>query len=159
MFLATGAGPVENALSGAFSALAFIVIKDLLVQQLPNAPRRYVLCPVVDFCNHAGDAVSDLAYEYFQNSFSLLTGDFKRGQQVLISYGPQDNDELLQLYGFVEADNPHDCVPLGPALAASLAAGGAGVAAARLAAVGAKGLELVRAGACAQQAGLACARG
>ena len=36
--------------------------------QLPNAPRRYVLCPVVDLCNHSGDAVSDLAYEYFQDS-------------------------------------------------------------------------------------------
>ena len=62
VFLLTGAGPPENAASGALSALAFIVIKDLLVQQLPNAPRRYVLCPVVDLCNHSGNAVSDLAY-------------------------------------------------------------------------------------------------
>ena len=36
--------------------------------QLPNAPRRYVLCPVVDLCNHSSGAVSDLAYEYFQDS-------------------------------------------------------------------------------------------
>jgi hypothetical protein len=67
VFLATGAGPIENALSGAFSAAAFIIIKDLLIQQLPNAPRRYVLCPLIDLCNHSGNAVSDLAYEYFQN--------------------------------------------------------------------------------------------
>jgi hypothetical protein len=122
IFLATGAGPVENALSGALAALAFIFIKDLLIQGLPNAPKRYVLCPLVDLCNHASGAVSDLAYEYFMNSFSLLTADFRVGEQVLISYGPQDNDELLQYYGFVEADNPHDAVPLGAAAAAGVAA-------------------------------------
>jgi hypothetical protein len=33
VFLLTGAGPPENAASGALSALFFIVIKDLLVQQ------------------------------------------------------------------------------------------------------------------------------
>ena len=67
LFIATGAGPVENAASGALSAAAFIIIKDLLIQQLPNAPRRYVLCPVVDLCNHASGAISDLEYGYFQD--------------------------------------------------------------------------------------------
>jgi hypothetical protein len=77
-------------------------------------------------------------------SFSLLTGDFKRGEQVLISYGPQDNDELLQYYGFVEADNPNDGVPLGAQVLAAATA-----PAARLAALRASGglaeLEQVRA--------------
>lgn len=31
-----------------------------------------------------------------------------RGQQVLINYGSQSNDALLQRYGFVEDGNPQD---------------------------------------------------
>jgi len=112
VFVVTGAGPAENALSGALSALCFVVLKDLVTQALPSAPRRYVLCPVVDLCNHRSEAVSELAYEYFQNSFSLLTGDFQAGEQVFVSYGALSNDELLQYYGFVEADNPHDLLAL-----------------------------------------------
>jgi hypothetical protein len=30
------------------------------------------------------------------------------GSEVLISYGKRSNDHLLQYYGFVEKDNPHD---------------------------------------------------
>jgi hypothetical protein len=61
----------------------------------------------------------------------------------------QDNDELLQYYGFVEADNPHDSVAIGATIAAALssggaaaaaAPGGAGVAAARVAALAAAGI-------------------
>ena len=31
------------------------------------------------------------------------------GEEVLISYGDRDNDDLLQHFGFVEPDNPWDC--------------------------------------------------
>lgn len=31
-----------------------------------------------------------------------------QGEQVFISYGTHGNDSLLQYFGFVERDNPHD---------------------------------------------------
>lgn len=67
MFAVSGAGPLDKALSGALSVVAFLVLKDFFIRQLPNAPKRYVMCPVVDFCNHSSTVASDLAYEYFLN--------------------------------------------------------------------------------------------
>ena len=77
-----------------------------------NAPRRFVMCPLVDLVNHSGGVASDLAYEYFLNSFSLAAGATRAGRQVLVSYGAQSNDELLQWYGFVEEGNAHDTYTL-----------------------------------------------
>lgn len=67
VFCLTGAGPLDKGLSGALSVVVFLVLKDFLIRQLPNAPKRYVMCPVVDFCNHSSGVASDLAYEYFLN--------------------------------------------------------------------------------------------
>lgn len=67
VYTVTGAGPLDKALSGALSVVAFLVLKDFFTRQLPNAPKRYVMCPVVDLCNHSGGVASDLAYEYFLN--------------------------------------------------------------------------------------------
>jgi hypothetical protein len=50
-----------------------------------------------------------VAYNYFYDSFGAIAGrDFIAGTEVLISYGKRSNDHLLQYYGFVEQDNPHD---------------------------------------------------
>ena len=43
-----------------------------------------------------------------------------QGEQVFISYGQQSNDSLLQYYGFVEPDIPHDTYVV-PDLAAVIA--------------------------------------
>lgn len=119
VYTVTGAGPVENAASAALSCAAFLVLKDLAVQRLENAPRRYTLVPLVDLANHASGTVSDLAYEYFQDTFALVTGaPTPAGAQLLVSYGPLDADALLQFYGFVEAGpNAHDGAPIGALLA------------------------------------------
>ena len=42
-----------------------------------------------------------------------------QGEQVFISYGKQSNDSLLQYYGFVEPDIPHDTYVV-PDLAAAV---------------------------------------
>lgn len=67
VYCVTGAGTVDKALSGALSVIVFLILKDFFIRQLPNAPKRYVMCPVVDFCNHSSGVASDLAYEYFLN--------------------------------------------------------------------------------------------
>jgi hypothetical protein len=52
---------------------------------------------------------SQVAYNYFYDTFFAVAGrDFAPGSEVLISYGQRSNDHLLQYYGFVEKDNPHD---------------------------------------------------
>lgn len=33
---------------------------------------------------------------------------YLQGEQVVINYGSQSNDQLLQVYGFVEQDNQDD---------------------------------------------------
>lgn len=71
------------------------------------------MCPVIDAANHSSRAESDVAFEYFRNQFVLSTkGSHRAGDQVLISYGPQGNDSLLQFYGFVEGGNPNDTYTL-----------------------------------------------
>jgi hypothetical protein len=50
-----------------------------------------------------------VSYDYPRDSFIVSAATaYSPVQQVFISYGTQTNDSLLQMYGFVEADNPHD---------------------------------------------------
>jgi hypothetical protein len=119
VYLLTGAGPLENALSGALAGLGFIFLKDLAIQALPNAPRRYIMVPLLDMCNHQPGVVSDLTYQYFANTFELVigTGASAAGQEVCISYGQHSAEELLQVYGFVytQGDNVDDILTLSAA--------------------------------------------
>mmetsp|Transcript_67204 Transcript_67204/g.151965 ORF Transcript_67204/g.151965 Transcript_67204/m.151965 type:complete len:184 (-) Transcript_67204:3-554(-) len=64
---------------------------------------------MVDMMNHRGDVVSDVAYEYFGNGFSVSVGrNYNAGDEVCISYGKRSNAQLLQIYGFIEPDNSED---------------------------------------------------
>ncbi|CAM9881454.1 unnamed protein product, partial [Ectocarpus sp. 12 AP-2014] len=73
------------------------------------ASSDYVLVPFVDSMNHVTSTETEL-------SFSPVSGDlgvsvnrgYREGEQAYISYGLKSNDELLQFYGFVEADCPAD---------------------------------------------------
>jgi hypothetical protein len=79
---------------------------------------------MIDFANHrsSSPAAGEVNFEYFGNSYSLAvvstTGgsgsSVKAGDQVYISYGTRSNDQLLQYYGFVESDNPHDVYVMPP---------------------------------------------
>jgi len=66
-------------------------------------------CRYVDMFNHRSSVASDVAYEYFTNSFACgVNQGSSPGEQVFISYGRRSNDQLLLYYGFVENDNPDD---------------------------------------------------
>jgi len=109
----SGAGPPENGAAAALSSLLFVFVKDAATAALPDGPRRYVLVPLLDLANHSSRAISDLAYEYFQDEFSLISGaETEAGQQAFVSYGPLDLESQLILYGFVERDNAHDALLL-----------------------------------------------
>lgn len=69
----------------------------------------HVLLPFIDSMNHDSSCPTDLKFSPLQRSFSLtVKREFAAGDQAFISYGPKTNDELIQFYGFVEQNNPHD---------------------------------------------------
>uniref|UniRef100_A0A7S3EP57 SET domain-containing protein n=1 Tax=Rhodosorus marinus TaxID=101924 RepID=A0A7S3EP57_9RHOD len=111
----------EQVLNGLSLAVIALLSYDLIYPRVQKAIggeewKRYILCPIIDFCNHSSRAESDISYEYFFSSFVLKTGPYKKGEQVFISYGDRSNDQLLQYYGFVEENNPHDVYVVGETL-------------------------------------------
>ncbi|KAL4858313.1 Histone-lysine N-methyltransferase setd3 [Chlorella vulgaris] len=98
--------PLEQVLNGFISVLIFNIIYDAL---LSRKLKWYALCPVVDALNHSSFVESDVAYEYFKDTFVLSTKtSYQAGQQVFISYGAQSNGSLFQYYSFTEPNNPND---------------------------------------------------
>lgn len=52
---------------------------------------------------------TEVSYDYPRDAFLVSAGTtYSPGQQVYISYGAQNNDSLMQMYGFAEPDNPFD---------------------------------------------------
>lgn len=106
----------DKALNGGLTAILALVMYDLLfpkiLQNVQNVElRRYALAPGIDFLNHTSDvaAAASVAYEYFLDRFVVRAQtDYAAGEQVLISYGKQSSDSLLQYYGFVDEGNEAD---------------------------------------------------
>jgi Rubisco LSMT substrate-binding len=96
--------------------LSFRLGIDFVIPKLFKT-KRYVICPMIDMTNHnSRKARGEVAFEYFGNTYSLATTQSKDddttatqpNEQLYISYGTRSNDQLLQYYGFVESNNPHD---------------------------------------------------
>lgn len=50
-----------------------------------------------------------MSYDYPRDAFIVAAAAaYSPDQQVFISYGTQNNDSLMQMYGFVEQGNPYD---------------------------------------------------
>jgi hypothetical protein len=103
-----GAGSWNQSLTGAASALIFLVARDIATPKVLDL-KRYVLCPLIDMLNHDGTISSDVAYRVFTNQFCVTSESaVGAGGEVRISYGPRSNDQLLQYHGFVERACVHD---------------------------------------------------
>lgn len=116
VYLGLGIGTVEQAANGAAVVVCGSILKDFVLPKLLKV-QKYVICPLIDMANHVGvDATGDVAFEYFSDGFSLAAVEpgVPRGSEVFIQYGPRNNDQLLQYYGFVEGDNAHDVYILPP---------------------------------------------
>ena len=67
------------------------------------------MMPMLDAFNHRSGAQNDCAYDGKRNAFVLTArAPLRKGSEAFLSYGAKSNDELLQLFGFVEESNPHD---------------------------------------------------
>lgn len=77
----------------------------------------YILAPMIDSLNHRSTVATDLDYDSIRQRFRLSLGEgYKAGEQVFMSYGSKNNDDLLLHYGFVEADAAADVFEFGDLL-------------------------------------------
>lgn len=133
IYVGCNLGTLEQASNGAALVLCATIFKDFIIPKFLKQ-KRYVICPVIDMANHASSQLNntifaDVALEYLRNSYSLsitqneqsndntyINKTAQQGQkmEVYISYGPRSNDQLLQYFGFVEVDNPHDIYVMPP---------------------------------------------
>jgi hypothetical protein len=102
-------GTLEQAANGAGLVVCASILKDFVLPKLFKK-RKYVICPILDMCNHKSLSPSgDVSFEFFGDAYSItVSGQVSQGEEVYISYGTRSNDQLLQFYGFVERDNSHD---------------------------------------------------
>mmetsp|Transcript_794 Transcript_794/g.1222 ORF Transcript_794/g.1222 Transcript_794/m.1222 type:complete len:533 (-) Transcript_794:49-1647(-) len=114
-YIGLGVGTLDQAANGAGLVFAATVFKDFVLPKL-FSKKRYIICPVIDMANHNSmKKTSEVAFEFFGDAYSLATSfTIPKGDEVLISYGDRSNDQLLQYYGFVEADNPNDIYIMPP---------------------------------------------
>ena len=108
-------GTLEQAANGAALVVCATVLKDFVVPKLFQK-RRYVICPVIDMANHKSLGCNgNVSFEFFGDAYSLaMEKSVNKGSELYISYGTRSNDQLLQYYGFVEKDNPHDVYIMPP---------------------------------------------
>ena len=67
------------------------------------------LLPLIDSANHDPGIETNVTFDAGEDAFLLsAAGSVAQGEEVLISYGGKNNDQLLLNYGFVEPDNPED---------------------------------------------------
>lgn len=90
--------------------LGGLAVVSLIPAVLEAKRSSCVLLPVIDSCNHNSiNPSTELALEPNKNSFVVRSKQsIKNSDQVSLSYGARTNDDLLQYFGFVEIDNPHD---------------------------------------------------
>jgi histone-lysine N-methyltransferase SETD3 len=115
IYVGLNLGTLEQAANGAALVLCAQVLKDFVLPKLFKK-KRYVICPMIDMANHQSTTANGgVSFEFFGDAYSLAaTRDVAQGQEVYISYGARSNDQLLQYYGFVEQDNPHDVYIMPP---------------------------------------------
>jgi hypothetical protein len=111
-FVVGGAGAYDQAVNSIEFVLLYLISSEIIGPRITKA-RRWAVCPMIDMLNHDGNlGGSDIAYEYFSDTFTVTLdpadGPVEVGSECFISYGPRTNDVLLQYYGFVQPNNPHD---------------------------------------------------
>lgn len=99
-----GGGGLLGALAGGLAAATGQGRPPLLPPD-----RHFALLPAIDCLNHKSGHSGVFAYDPRSRALELRTADAAAaGSQAFLEYGKKGNDELLLLYGFVEAANPYD---------------------------------------------------
>lgn len=114
-YIGLNLGTLEQAANGAAVVVCASILKDFVVPKLFKK-KRYVICPLIDMANHKSiGTTGEVSFEFFGDAYSLaMSSGVSKNSEVYISYGARSNDQLLQYYGFVETDNPHDVYVMPP---------------------------------------------
>jgi hypothetical protein len=77
---------------------------------LSSTESSCVLLPAIDSSNHQGtNPVCNIALQPIKGAFQMIANrDIIVAEQITISYGNRNNDDLLQYFGFVEVDCAFD---------------------------------------------------
>ena len=115
IYVGLNLGTLEQAANGAALVVCASILRDFVIPKFFRV-KKYVICPVIDMCNHQSLGTSaNVAYEFFGDAYSLsMTQAANCDEEIYISYGSRSNDQFLQYYGFSEADNPHDVYIMPP---------------------------------------------
>lgn len=115
VYVGLNLGTLEQAANGAALVFCASILRDFVLPKFFRV-KKYVICPVIDMCNHQSVGTSaNVAYEFFGDAYSLsMTQAVNCDEEIYISYGSRSNDQLLQYYGFSEPDNPHDVYVMPP---------------------------------------------
>ena len=116
-YVGLGLGTLEQAANGAGLVFCAQVLQDFVIPKLFKK-KRYVICPLMDMANHKSlGTTAEVSFEFFGDAYSLAVSKgatVPQGRELFISYGTRSNDQLLQYYGFVEPNNPHDVYIMPP---------------------------------------------
>ncbi len=75
----------------------------------PSDDGARCLMPMLDALNHDASALTRCVFDPRRDAFVLTSEEpLAKGDEVVLSYGPKGNDELLTLFGFVDEENTHD---------------------------------------------------
>ncbi|NWI91121.1 SETD4 protein, partial [Pitta sordida] len=78
-------------------------------------PDVYALAPYLDLLNHSPNVQVKAGFNQQTRSYEIHTkAPCRKHGEVLICYGPHDNQQLLLEYGFVAMGNPHSSVHVSP---------------------------------------------
>lgn len=106
------AATVSSATEGAKTWLSNLPGVGSLVgekKELLNSQLCMAMMPMLDAFNHKSNAETVCEFDFERNSFVLTSPvPLKQGAPITLSYGKKSNDELLQLFGFVELNNPYE---------------------------------------------------
>jgi len=86
----------EQRLRWAFSLLFSRVVR------LTSRDRKLALIPWADMLNHKPEVRTFIDWEEDSNAVTFRTDkEYKKGEEVFVSYGPRSSGDLLLTYGFV----------------------------------------------------------
>jgi hypothetical protein len=93
----------------AAALITSVLVPVVLSIRKPSSP-ACVLLPAVDSCNHRGTRPNcEISLTPTNGQFTVTaTRPVPSDEETTLCYGARNNDELLQLFGFVERKNEHD---------------------------------------------------
>jgi len=106
----TGVASLPDAALGGAAAVAACGVAGAAMSSNGDKAMLAVL-PMIDQMNHASGMPPDLNFEPTAGRWELRADrDYSAGDEVVISYGAKDNNDLLVQHGFIEAKNREDAV-------------------------------------------------